>query len=154
MPTRHLKVNQTGASPSNQIAVLRDVVHTLRDQEVRRLQALIRSETEQKPSVSGDQLDDASRNEQTDFQVSLIDMSERRLTAIFNTLNRIDNGRYGICEKCGEQISFERLQVVPTAVYCLECQTELEGCRPRERFENTTREYHSRRSTARRPRQP
>jgi DnaK suppressor protein len=127
MPRRHLKVNQIEASPSEQIALLRDVLHRLRDEEVRRLKGLIRSETAQRLSAPGDQLDDASQNQQTEFQAGLIDMSERRLGAILRTFDRLDDGQYGICEECGEQISFERLRVIPTAVHCLECQSQLEA---------------------------
>lgn len=52
-----------------------------------------------------------------------------RLTAIDEALQRIYKTpeRYGVCDECGAEIKFERLDVVPWARHCLECQTRLES---------------------------
>jgi DnaK suppressor protein len=47
----------------------------------------------------------------------------RRITA---ALERLNDSSYGICEECGAQISEKRLQAMPFAAYCLECQEALE----------------------------
>ena len=39
---------------------------------------------------------------------------------------RIDEGRYGICVECGQDIGFERLRASPGAVRCIQCQTQFE----------------------------
>ncbi|MEK8129744.1 TraR/DksA C4-type zinc finger protein [Paenibacillus filicis] len=52
--------------------------------------------------------------------VALLENAERHLTDINAALSRMDNGEYGRCLTCGEQISFERLQALPTAAYCVE----------------------------------
>lgn len=69
--------------------------------------------------------------------LSRIDISEdlniRKLAAHKEKLNKIDEalrklqeGTYGICEDCGDEISEERLKVIPFAIYCLECKEKRE----------------------------
>jgi len=42
---------------------------------------------------------------------------------IDTALAKIDEGTYGICERCGEQIPRERLKAVPQAALCVRCKT-------------------------------
>ena len=37
-------------------------------------------------------------------------------------LKRLDEGSYGCCEECGEEISIERLKLIPFALLCRDCQ--------------------------------
>lgn len=46
----------------------------------------------------------------------------KRLRLIDAALNRIENGKYGICMKCNKRIPQERLQAIPYAVLCVECK--------------------------------
>ncbi len=41
-------------------------------------------------------------------------------------LEKIENGTYGICESCGEEISTARLEAYPTAKLCVNCQRDHE----------------------------
>ncbi|OGY42126.1 MAG: hypothetical protein A2Y67_01915 [Candidatus Buchananbacteria bacterium RBG_13_39_9] len=41
---------------------------------------------------------------------------------IKSALQRIDGAGYGICQDCEEEISLQRLEAVPTAIRCVECQ--------------------------------
>lgn len=43
---------------------------------------------------------------------------ESHFTQVAEALERIDKGQYGICQSCGAPISFERLEAVPTTLYC------------------------------------
>ena len=47
---------------------------------------------------------------------------ETRLKDINLALEKIKEGRYGICEKCRKEIPQERLQVYPEARFCLKCK--------------------------------
>ncbi|HKN18414.1 MAG TPA: TraR/DksA family transcriptional regulator [Dissulfurispiraceae bacterium] len=47
-------------------------------------------------------------------------------------LKRLDEGSYGYCEECGEEISMERLKVIPFALLCRDCQEAMEQ-QPRQR---------------------
>ena len=45
---------------------------------------------------------------------------------IDNALQRLNEGTYGICDECGEEINEKRLNAMPFAVLCVDCQTERE----------------------------
>jgi DnaK suppressor protein len=49
-----------------------------------------------------------------------------RLRDINDALNRVENGAYGVCEGCEEEIPRKRLEVFPSARYCIKCQSKLE----------------------------
>jgi DnaK suppressor protein len=53
----------------------------------------------------------------------------RRLWEIDEALRRLyrEPERFGTCERCGEAIPFERLEVIPEARLCARCQTEVEA---------------------------
>lgn len=53
------------------------------------------------------------------------------LREIDQALARVKSATFGTCLECGEPISAERLQVQPTAQFCLPCQQELEERRAR-----------------------
>lgn len=46
---------------------------------------------------------------------------ERGLERTERALTKLDEGTYGICDACGQQISDGRLRAMPDAVYCLRC---------------------------------
>ena len=48
------------------------------------------------------------------------------LKEIEKALKKIKNGTYGICEKCGKKIEAKRLEVKPSAIYCLKCEINAE----------------------------
>src|SRR4030042_2879433 len=47
---------------------------------------------------------------------------KQRLAEVEEALRKIEDDTYGICEKCRERISEERLEVLPTAGFCLNCE--------------------------------
>lgn len=53
----------------------------------------------------------------------------KTLQRIDEALHRIDDGTYGICEMCGQLIRKARLQHLPFAHTCMECQSEMEANR-------------------------
>ena len=58
--------------------------------------------------------------------ISLMEMRNRRRQAIDESLNRLRDGTYGMCAECGVEISEKRLQAVPFAKLCVECQSKAE----------------------------
>jgi DnaK suppressor protein len=58
--------------------------------------------------------------------ISLMEMRNRRRQAIDEALTRLHEGTYGICAECGIEISEKRLQAVPFAKLCVECQAREE----------------------------
>ncbi|OGY22047.1 MAG: hypothetical protein A2126_04750 [Candidatus Woykebacteria bacterium GWB1_45_5] len=49
---------------------------------------------------------------------------KQRLVEVNEALRKIEEGGYGVCEKCQGKINKERLEVLPTAKLCLGCETE------------------------------
>ncbi|TDF96666.1 TraR/DksA C4-type zinc finger protein [Paenibacillus piri] len=52
--------------------------------------------------------------------IALNENRERHLTDVTVALQRIEKGGYGLCDTCGAPIPYERLQAVPTTLYCKE----------------------------------
>lgn len=68
-----------------------------------------------------------------DVDYELLTMHTEALKDIDEALERLDEGTYGICEECGGEIGEKRLQAIPFALYCLECQQENEWLKQRGR---------------------
>ncbi len=49
---------------------------------------------------------------------------EKSLEEVNSALEKIKQGKYGICEKCGKKIDKERLLAFPTAKFCLDCKNK------------------------------
>jgi RNA polymerase-binding protein DksA len=47
----------------------------------------------------------------------------KRLKLIESALTRIQQGKYGLCMKCGKRIPQDRLEAIPYALLCIECKT-------------------------------
>ena len=50
----------------------------------------------------------------------------KRLRLIDSALTRIQQGKYGLCIKCGKKIPQNRLEAIPYALMCVECKSEEE----------------------------
>jgi len=61
-----------------------------------------------------------------DLGLSVSDIRKEELLRIDESLRKLDQGTYGICEKCGTEIDEERLRVEASAMHCLKCQSDLE----------------------------
>lgn len=59
--------------------------------------------------------------------LGLAEQLKGRRAEIVAALARIDEGSYGKCERCGQEIPFERLEVRPTATLCVSCKQALDS---------------------------
>jgi RNA polymerase-binding protein DksA len=75
---------------------------------------------------SGDEVDIASDAIEGTLLDALGAQDSKRLQVINNALDRIIQGRYGRCLKCGREIPEERLRALPYALMCIQCTTEEE----------------------------
>lgn len=57
------------------------------------------------------------------FELRIRDRERRLLTKIDEAIARIDEGTYGICEDCGEEIGLKRLEARPVTTLCIDCKT-------------------------------
>jgi len=53
--------------------------------------------------------------------VGVSDVLRREIAETRAALTRVEQGRYGLCEGCGQRIATERLRVLPTATRCIGC---------------------------------
>lgn len=52
---------------------------------------------------------------------ALLEQSRERMESLEQALARLEQGKYGICERCGNRIHPDRLAVLPDAKICIEC---------------------------------
>ena len=74
-----------------------------------------------------DPTDRASLEADRNFMLRIRDRESKLIRKIKKTLERIENGTFGICEKCGEDISVKRLKARPVTAQCIECKTKEEA---------------------------
>jgi len=56
------------------------------------------------------------------MQAAELTRHKAKLVAVEEALARIEDGNYGICEDCGEEIPIGRLNALPFALRCVDCQ--------------------------------
>ena len=85
---------------------------------------------------SGDIYDQASSERDRELALLLDDREREKLRNIDEALLKIEEGEYGICEECEEEIPLGRLKIVPFARYCVKCKADIEKLQAQtKRFE-------------------
>jgi DnaK suppressor protein len=74
----------------------------------------------------GDPEDAATADVLIHLNLSEIDRDAEELRAIQAALARLKRGEYGYCERCGDEIPAARLEALPHAKLCVDCQTRAE----------------------------
>lgn len=74
----------------------------------------------------GDVVDAALDSAQDEINSQLAEVESRELASIEKALERIREGSFGVCEACNTKIPVARLNALPYATYCIDCQRELE----------------------------
>ena len=77
--------------------------------------------------ILADPLDRASVESDRIWTLRIRDRESKLIKKIKKTLERIENGTFGICESCGENISTKRLKARPVTTQCIECKTKEES---------------------------
>ena len=70
--------------------------------------------------------DRATVESDRNFELRIRDRERKLMNKVEEALLRIDEGEYGVCEECGEDISVKRLEARPVAKYCIDCKTKQE----------------------------
>ncbi len=73
-----------------------------------------------------DPTDRASIESDRNFELRIRDRERKLIKKIKTALERIDDGSYGICEECGEDIGTKRLEARPVTTLCIECKSKQE----------------------------
>lgn len=75
---------------------------------------------------AGDLVDAALDSAQDEISSQLAEVESRELARIENALERMRTGHYGVCEGCNCKIPMARLDALPYATLCIDCQREFE----------------------------
>ena len=119
-------------SRSDSIKKMQEVLVRRRD-ALRKVLAGDLSMLKQLREQSGSDVVDAALDAaQDELSSQLAEVESRELVNIERALDSIRQGTYGMCEVCSSKISLARLQALPYATMCIECQRaaesgELEG---------------------------
>ncbi len=114
---------------------------TLKKRDVRKLQKILMAHREQlvghtKRALTGeihvdpddfpDEMDAASSEVNLQFAGRLREREQGLLAKIDAALAKIEEGEYGACISCGEEIGVKRLEARPVAELCIDCKSEQE----------------------------
>jgi DnaK suppressor protein len=108
------------------IARFKKILLKEREQIVGEVKQIVESSKEMGQDGIQDIGDEAANIYNKQVLLSLNENERLRLKEVDESLDRIENGTYGICEECGGPISLKRLEVRPVAKYCVPCLTKLE----------------------------
>ena len=74
----------------------------------------------------GDFYDDVDIEKDRQMYHMLGERERKKIKAIDEALEKIEDKVYGRCEECDKKINKERLKILPLAKYCVNCQSEIE----------------------------
>lgn len=86
-----------------------------------------------KQSEVFDAVESSEADTQDDLEFALIQMKSETLNKVTDALARLEQGDYGNCFECGEEIAEKRLRALPFAVRCKDCEEARENAQQRER---------------------
>jgi RNA polymerase-binding transcription factor len=89
--------------------------------------AVLQGENHRDDSVSGSPQDpaDAGANlSEADRSQAVLEAAQRQRTHVLEALSRLDDGKYGQCVDCGDEVPEGRLEARPDAARCVRCQSK------------------------------
>jgi DnaK suppressor protein len=86
----------------------------------------VTDDDQRRSESSKDVGDQAMMDLERELGISLLEMQNRKRQLIDEALTRVAEGSYGVCAECGAEISERRLEAVPFAKLCVECQSQQE----------------------------
>jgi DnaK suppressor protein len=125
-PVRHDANSSGGKMNKNDLAFF----HTLLNSQLQELQnrtnySVIRNITP--GDEFQDVLDVASSDTNQNLLLHIRERESRLISKIKKALQRIEDGTYGICETCGEEIPVNRLKARPVTTQCIQCKMREEA---------------------------
>ena len=130
------RINQT-AMAKERYAELKHILEDRRREILSEVQEKMRDVRAVGASGEGQGVLDAAETSEADIQddieFALIQMKSETLHKIEEALARLEDGSYGYCFECGDEISERRLRALPFAVRCKDCEEAREIAEQRER---------------------
>lgn len=103
---------------------------TMLDESKRQILASAKKTLSEESSFDTDDLPDEIDQASSEYAQSMIfrlrDREKFLLAKIEKALARIENGTFGICERCEDEISMKRLEARPVTTLCIRCKEEQE----------------------------
>jgi DnaK suppressor protein len=103
---------------------LRQLLLRQREETLTRVRTIGKEQSNEGLSTLGDEMDVARSLADVETHASLIENAENKVRRIDSALAQLEQGDYGTCANCGEEIPLARLEAVPFAIYCVDCQAE------------------------------
>jgi DnaK suppressor protein len=116
---------------------MKAILLKLKDEAFEEIGKAVRSGSEKSnDEPSGDIYDQASNERDRELLLLLGDREREKIRNIDEALARLEEGEYGICEDCEEEIPLGRLKAMPFARLCVKCKADLEKLQAQtKRFE-------------------
>jgi RNA polymerase-binding transcription factor len=132
------KADRTKRTKSSRYDDLKKILEDRRREILSEVQGKIRDVRAEGSHSKLNEVFDAGESSEADIQedieFALIQMKAETLNKINEALVRLDDGAYGNCFECGEEISGARLRALPFAVRCKDCEEAREVAAERERI--------------------
>ena len=108
--------------PQDRYQALRERLEKQRAEIINMYKQDLRAGQESADDGTEDIVDRANNAYNRELMFSLSDNERATLLQIENALRRMDDGTYGRCSNCGQTINILRLEAVPWARFCIDCQ--------------------------------
>jgi DnaK suppressor protein len=103
----------------------RNLLQEQMDQLLRDADKTVSEMTDEKTNFP-DPTDRASLESDRNFELRIRDRERKLINKIREALDRLEEGEFGVCEGCGEEIGEARLRARPVTTLCIDCKTEQE----------------------------
>lgn len=112
---------------------IRQLLESQRTQILKEAGRVVESGINNANELFPDPTDMATREELEAFSLRLKEREKNLLRKIDLALDRIEDGRFGVCEACDQPIEERRLLARPVTTLCIACKTEQENQEKRDR---------------------
>ena len=109
-----------------QLKKFKGLLEAKRDEIIKKAQQTLNEDMMLDASDLPDEMDLASSEYLQSFTFRLRGREKSFLDKIEKALRKIDEGTFGICEECGEEISVKRLEARPETTLCIRCKEDQE----------------------------
>ncbi len=119
---------QSGATHDKKWQEIGLILEKLKEATLREIRKSVKNGTEAVAAIEpgGDIYDQASSERDRELGLLLGDREREKIHSIDEALLRIEEGDYGICEECDEDIPLGRLKAMPFTRHCVKCKSDLE----------------------------
>jgi DnaK suppressor protein len=119
------------------------ILTAIKEDTLREISKTVKNGTDAAATIEpgGDIYDQASSERDRELGLLLGDREREKLHNIDDALLRIDEGEYGICEECDEDIPLGRLKAMPFTRHCVKCKSDLEKLQAQTRRVEEERAY-------------